>query len=388
MAIDSKTLAIEYKNLADGEYELIVHGQIGEEVSGASIAEAIAYLNRCGAKKIKERINSIGGTIIDSFSIVTANIASEAIIETVNEGVADSCGSWLLATGNKGHRKAMDFASSLLHNPSINGVSLDDLPDGDTKNQLIIFRDSIARIAANNTGQSEEFIKDLMKQNRRLTAKELKEYGFIDEIISSEQKPIITQNMSALEIMNVCKASNSSTQNQENSMKSITKYLNLNEAATEDAVVQEIAKREDGLKADIQAAKNASEEAAKKNIQLEADLKAANDKLAAIETAAVETAVNAAIESGKFAQDQKENLIAKAKNMGLDNFNFMVSAIAPAAVNLAGQITNRTPEAGSDESKLAEEYEKAYKAGSLEQLKNANPTKYDQMEKAWIKLGK
>lgn len=384
-------MAIEYKNTSEGEYDLLIYGEIGEEVTGSQVADAVAYLNRCGAKKIRERINSVGGSVVDAYAIIAANVDSTALIETVNEGIADSCGFWVLTSGNKGNRKALDYSSSLIHNPSVNGVSLDDMPDGKKKNELTIIRDSIAKIVSNNTGQSEEFIKELMSKSERLTAKQLKEYGFVDEIVSSENKPKITSNMSALEIMNVCKASNNSqTEKKESNMELINQFLGLNKDATENSALAEFKSRENKLNADILAANNKATQAEQERDKYKADLEAANQKLKEVEKAGVEAAVNSAIESGKFNADQKENLISTATNMGLSAFNFMVSAMATPAADLAGRIQNNSaPQKGNDdEAALAKAYDDAWKNNTLDALKNANPTKFAQMEAAWTKSTK
>lgn len=385
-------MALQFKNVneEEGVYELLVHGEIGKDFSGADVSNMIQYLNACGARRIKERINSIGGSVADAYGIVSAHISSTAIIETVNEGIADSCAFWIMVTGNQGSRMAMDFSSSLVHNPSVGGVSLENMPDGKTKDEMIIIRDSIAKIVANNTGQTEEFIKQLMQDSKRLPASKLREYGFVDTIIESKNKPLITENMSALDIMNVCKEK--VTNINPKKMSLVNQFLNLNSDANENSQVSEIKRREEGLKADILKAENKAKDAAQEVVQLKADLqkaqdekKAAETKLTAIENASIEGVVNSAIECGKFAESEKENLIAKAKNMGLDNFNYMVSAMVTPAVDVAGKIVNMNPSVNGNEKEMADEYEKAYKSGTLETLKNANPTKFESYETAWTK---
>lgn len=175
-------------------------------------------------------------------------------------------------------------------------------------------------------------------------------------------------------------------------MSLVNQFLNLNSDANENSQVSEIKRREEGLKADILKAENKAKDAAQEVVQLKADLQKAQDekkvaetKLTAIENASIEGVVNSAIECGKFAESEKENLIAKAKNMGLDNFSYMVSAMVTPAVDVAGNIVNRTPSVNGNEKEMADEYEKAYKAGTLDTLKNANPTKFESYETAWTK---
>ena len=54
-------MALQFKNVneEEGVYELLVHGEIGKDFSGADVSNMIQYLNACGARRIKERINSI-----------------------------------------------------------------------------------------------------------------------------------------------------------------------------------------------------------------------------------------------------------------------------------------------------------------------------------------
>lgn len=377
------------KNISDGEYELILHGEIGEDIIGRAVASEILYLNSIGAKKIKERINTIGGSIIDAYAIVSANIASECEIYTINEGIADSAGSFILASGDKGKRSAMDFATMLLHNPSYDGVMLEDMEEGEMKREMEMMRDSIVTILSNNSSKTAKEIRDKMTEAKRMTANEAKEYGIIDNVVKSVKKPSITENMSMAEIMNICRVEEDNSILNNNTMKQVLSYLNLSEDASEVSAlqaVQNIAKKAEtaeskvgSLESDIDGLKN---QVSEKDTEI-AELKS---KVSEYENKEREAAVKNAIGSGKFSEDNKEELENQVKVMGVENFNKMVDMFKLPKADAAAQIQNNSaaPRQTSDE-KLAEEYEKLAKENPAElgRIKNQEPARFEKMFNAW-----
>jgi ATP-dependent Clp endopeptidase proteolytic subunit ClpP len=208
-----------FQNISDGKYQINITDVIGQDSLGTEIAKEIDRLNEYGATDIYEIVNSVGGSVVDGFAIVSANLRSKATIHTFNVGVADSTAGWVVASGDKGYREAYDFASFFLHDPSLDGESLENIKDEKMKKEMMVIKDSIVTIFSNNTGKSKDEISAIMTSTKRMTAKEAKAFGIIDNITKSVKKPLIKENMTALEIMNVCKEHNQSFNPMSNKVK-------------------------------------------------------------------------------------------------------------------------------------------------------------------------
>jgi ATP-dependent Clp protease protease subunit len=368
------------KNIAENEYELILQGEVGVDIRGRDVAAEILYLDSIGAEVIKERINTIGGTVIDAFSIVSANISCKCEIHTVNEGVADSSGSFILASGNK--RSAFDFATMLVHNVSYDGVMLEDMEDSKLKNELMVMRDSIVTILSNNSNQTPEEVKEMMNESKRMTAKEAKKFGFIDEIIKSDNTPKIVENMSMAELMNVCKIEETLKIDNTMDIKELeNKVENLNGQITaKDDTISSLENKVTEKDAKIEEVEN---KLTAKNDEI-TDLQ---NKVKAFELKEVENAVKAAIDSGKFGKDAEEKLTSQCETMGVENFNEMVGMVVMPKADAAGLINNKDDGAKktSKNEKLAEEFENLSKEDpkELKRIMNVEPERFKLMETAY-----
>lgn len=377
------------KNIEENTYEMLLHGEVGVEINGREVASEILYLNSIGAKVIKERINTIGGGVIDAYSIVAANLSSECEIHTINEGVADSAGSFILASGSK--RSAFDFATMLVHNVSYDGIMLEDMEDGPLKKDLTIMRDSIVTILSNNSGKTREEITAMMNESKRMTAKEAKEFGFIDEIIKSKNTPKILENMSMAEIMNVCREFHKPKKqvlNNNNNMKTVLNFLNLSEDANEASALSAVQAIENkateaegkvkNLETEVSGLKNQVSEKDSEIVELKATVKGFEDK-------AKDAAVENAVKSGKFSEDQKEDLRAKVDAMGVDNFNEMVDMVKLPKADAAGQVQNSDGSKTTKNEKLANEYQDlaTNDPQELERIKNEEKPRFEAMLNAW-----
>jgi len=370
------------KNIAENEYELILHGEVGEGICGPDVANEINYLNQIGAKSIKERINTIGGSIVDAFSIVSANLASKAVIKTINEGVADSAGGFILASGDNGFRESLDYATMLIHDVSVNGVFIEDLPEGKIKNEVSLMRDSIVTILSNNSNKSPEEILSIMKESKRLTAKEAKEMGFIDNIISSIKKPKINLNLNSLQVMNICK----DFHNEKSDMKQVLHYLNLNADASENSALSAIQAIDNKAKAanvKVEALNKTVTELENKSVEKDAKISELNTKIVVFEKAQNKAAVDSAISSGKFSEENREALETQINNIGVEAFNGMIDMMKLQRVDLTEKIVNKSTSVSKETDKdLATKFQNMSETEKRE-LKSENKVEFDKMLNAW-----
>lgn len=194
-----------FKNQGDGVFDILLTGIVGEKLDGDEIAKEIKFLNEIGAKVIKEHINSVGGSLINGLSIVSANLNSKAEIQTINEGMAGSIMSVILSSGSPGKRFGLDFSTAVIHDLSFDGVMLEEIEDEKLKSEAKKLKESLVQIYANNTKLTKSQARKMMTADTMLNATEQKNIGLIDEILPSKMKPVITKNMSYADIMNICR---------------------------------------------------------------------------------------------------------------------------------------------------------------------------------------
>ena len=345
-------------NEATKEYSLILHGVVGREINGPALAQEINYLNNIGATKITLRINSVGGLISEGFSVVAALLNSKAEIHTFNEGTADSMALVILASGDAGKRGAYDYATGIIHDPLIGGVTLEDIEDVKLKDFMTKTKNQLVTIFENTTGKSREEISDAMKEELMLDSKQLKEFGIVDFIQKSKKQPKIKALASAMERMAAC----SEFIDNQNLEMEFKKDL---EAANE--------------KLEAQSTKLV--EATNEVQNLKAENTALVEKLEAFEASARKQAVDAAIECGKFDETDREFLEAQAAK-DLEGFNTMVSKIKEPQAKAMDLIDRNNPkDIDEDDSNTWdwEAWEKNDPQG-LAEMQFSNPSKYDRLE--------
>ena len=367
-----------FENKGEGKFEILIHGIIGSDVDGVEIAKEIALLNQMGATEITERINSIGGSVIHAYSIVSANLASKAKIVTRNEGVADSCASIILASGDV--RQTMEFGSGLIHNVIADGVTLEAIEDENERVNASKVNDSIVNILTRKTGKEESILRAMMSKETRFSADELISNGFADEkILIQGKKPVLMNNITAEQYMNVCKefsAINSHNINNKLDNMSINKYLNLKDDATaqdQEAAIKKLSNK--AAERDILQARLTKLEAEKKEaFKLEAEKDVQN-----------------LIDAGYFQAEKKDSLV----NLAIDSpesFKTMTESMAKPAeyVNISGQLksTKKTEDKTLTEKELGEKYQNMMENDSkgLELLEVTDKALFDNMYNAWDKI--
>jgi ATP-dependent Clp protease protease subunit len=135
-------------------------------------------------RDIQMYINSPGGSytamtaIYDTMQFVKCNV------QTVCLGQAASAASVILAAGTPGKRFALPHARILIHQPYTEGGG----QGSDIEiqaNEILRMRDEMEGIFSHHTGRSVEEIRVDMDRDKILTAPQAKEYGIIDQVLTS-----------------------------------------------------------------------------------------------------------------------------------------------------------------------------------------------------------
>ena len=161
---------------------------LGEEVTDASASVIIAQLlfleGEDPEKDIHLYINSPGGSVTAGMAIYDTMQYIKCDVSTICIGMAASMGSFLLAGGAKGKRFALPNSEIMIHQPS-GGARGQATEIKIVAEHILKTRQKLNQILAANTGQSLEKIEIDTEKDNFMSAEEAKEYGLVDEVITS-----------------------------------------------------------------------------------------------------------------------------------------------------------------------------------------------------------
>jgi ATP-dependent Clp protease, protease subunit len=164
---------------------------IDDAVANLICAQLIHLESDNPDKDINIYINSPGGDITALFAIYDTMRFIKPDISTICFGQAASAAAVLLAAGAKGKRLALPHTRVLLHQPwgQAGGQATDvEL----AAKEILRMRTLLDEILSRHTGQPVERIHKDTERDFVLSADEAKEYGIIDEVISSRQAADLT----------------------------------------------------------------------------------------------------------------------------------------------------------------------------------------------------
>jgi ATP-dependent Clp protease, protease subunit len=170
---------------------------LGVQIDDASANDVMAQLlcleSMDPDREIIIYINSPGGSFTALTAIYDTMQFVRPDISTVCMGQAASAAAVLLAAGTPGKRMALPNSRVLIHQPSGGTEGAMQVSDLEiTANEIQRMRVLEEEMLARHTGQTLEAVRADIERDKILTAEEAKEYGFVDEVLS-------TRKMSALQ---------------------------------------------------------------------------------------------------------------------------------------------------------------------------------------------
>ncbi len=158
---------------------------INDDVANIVIAQLLFLDADNPERDIYMYINSPGGVISSGLAIYDTMQFMRAPVNTICMGMAASMGSFLLAAGTPGKRKALPNSRIMMHQPSA-GYQGSAADIEIQAREVIYLRDQLNRLYAEHTGQSTEQIEKDIDRDRFMSAAEAKTYGLIDDVIVSD----------------------------------------------------------------------------------------------------------------------------------------------------------------------------------------------------------
>jgi ATP-dependent Clp protease, protease subunit len=163
---------------------------LGVQIDDASANDVMAQLlvleSNDPDRDILMYINSPGGSFTALTAIYDTMQFVRPDIQTYCMGQAASAAAVLLAAGTPGKRFALEHARMLIHQPSAEGQGqVSDLEI--QANEILRMRKLLEKMLARHTRQTEEKIRTDIERDTILTAEQAKEYGLVDDIITSRK---------------------------------------------------------------------------------------------------------------------------------------------------------------------------------------------------------
>ena len=159
---------------------------VEDTMASLVIAQLLFLEAEDSEKDIYLYINSPGGIISSGMGIYDTMQYIKPEVATICLGQAASMGAFLLAGGAKGKRSALPNSRIMIHQPmgGAEGQATDIKIQAE---EIIRIKKQLNTILSKNTGQTIKKIEADTDRDNYLSAKEAKDYGLIDTILTKRK---------------------------------------------------------------------------------------------------------------------------------------------------------------------------------------------------------
>jgi ATP-dependent Clp protease, protease subunit len=166
---------------------------IDDQVANLVMAQLLHLESDDPEKDINLYINSPGGDITSLFAVYDTMQYIKPDVSTICMGQAASAAAVLLAAGAAGKRYALPHSRVLIHQP--HGGAQGQAVDIEIQaKEILRYRKLLDELLARHTGQPLDKIGKDTDRDFIMTSEQAKEYGIIDEVISTRK---ITKELAA-----------------------------------------------------------------------------------------------------------------------------------------------------------------------------------------------
>ena len=187
-------MVVEQSNRGERAYDIysrllkeriiFLTGPVFDEVASVVSAQLLYLEADNPSKDISFYINSPGGVVTAGLAIYDTMQYIRPDVSTVCFGQAASMGSLLMSAGAKGKRYALPHSRIMIHQPSggFQGQATDIEIHA---REILDLRKRLNQIYVEHTGQDLSVIEDNMERDKFMSPETAKEFGLIDEVVSS-----------------------------------------------------------------------------------------------------------------------------------------------------------------------------------------------------------
>ena len=160
---------------------IMLSGEINDESSNIVVSELL-YLDSISHDDICIYINSPGGSITSGMAIYDTMNYIKSDVSTICVGMAASMAAFLLSSGTKGKRYALENSEVMIHQP-LGGASGQATEIKIAAQRILKLKDKLNKILSINTNQDIKKIETDTERDNFMDSYEALEYGIIDEIL-------------------------------------------------------------------------------------------------------------------------------------------------------------------------------------------------------------
>lgn len=164
---------------------IFLTGEITDKVANSVIAQLLFLQADEPEKDISLYINSPGGSISAGMGIYDTMQHVKPDVSTLCVGIAASMAAFILSSGTKGKRMALPNSEVMIHQP-LGGARGQASDIEISARRILRLRSQMNQKLSEQTGHSIEKIEMDTDRDHFMDAKEAKNYGLIDQIISSQ----------------------------------------------------------------------------------------------------------------------------------------------------------------------------------------------------------
>ena len=162
---------------------------INDVVANLIIAQLLFLEAEDPEQDIAFYINSPGGSVTAGLAVYDTMQYIRPDVSTICIGMAASAGALLLAAGAPNKRFTLPHSTIMIHQP-LGGVQGQASDIEIHAREVMRIKEVLNEILVKHTGQSIEKISEDTERDRFMTPEDAKEYGLIDEVISSRD-PVV-----------------------------------------------------------------------------------------------------------------------------------------------------------------------------------------------------
>lgn len=165
---------------------ILIFGEINDATSASVIAQLLFLSSIDKEKDIYLYINSPGGMVTSGLAIYdTMNFVPNDCV-TIGMGLCASMGAFLLACGNKGKRYALKNTKIMIHQP-LGGAQGQASDIKIAAEEIIKTKQTLNEILSKQTNKPIDIIEKDTDRDFYMNTHNAKEYGIIDEILTTNQ---------------------------------------------------------------------------------------------------------------------------------------------------------------------------------------------------------
>ncbi len=163
---------------------ILLDGEITDDKANIVIGELL-YLNSQNSDDICMYINSPGGSVTAGMAIYDTMNFIDNDVCTICVGMCASMAAFLLSSGAKGKRYALQNSEIMIHQP-IGGAQGQATEIQIAAERILKLKDKMNKLLSSNTKQSLSKIKKDTERDFFMDANEALNYGIVDKILSKK----------------------------------------------------------------------------------------------------------------------------------------------------------------------------------------------------------